>query len=135
MNKEELKQVLADHALWLTGKGGIRAYLTGADLSGADLTGAYLTGAYLTGANLIGAKIGERIVSTVVARITRSDGHEFVAFKTDNGHVIRAGCQTKTLDEYRDHISASYPNTDKARETTRILDYITACLEADKTNG
>jgi len=70
------------------------ANLTGADLRGADLRGAYLTcanlrgadlrGAYLTGANLdfsvwpfhcgsFGARVDYRLVSQLVAHITRLD--------------------------------------------------------------
>ena len=106
------------------------ANLSGANLSRADLSGADLSGAYLSRADLSGAKIGDRAVSTVIARAVRSDGYEFIAFKTDDGHVIRAGCQTKTVEEYRAHIAANYPDTDKAHETADILDFIAKRLEA-----
>jgi len=58
----ELKQILDDHALWLSGTGGKRANLSRADLSGAnlsraDLYGANLYGADLSGANLSGANL------------------------------------------------------------------------------
>ncbi len=49
---EELKQILADHALWLSGEVGRRADLSGAILRGADLRGADLRGADLRGADL-----------------------------------------------------------------------------------
>jgi len=60
MTKEQIAAVLADHLMWLSGEGGKRAYLRGADLQGAylrgaDLRGAYLRGAYLQGAYLQGA--------------------------------------------------------------------------------
>ena len=62
MNKEKLDEVLAAHILWLAGKGGRVADLSGADLrmadlSGADLSGADLSGADLSGANLSGANL------------------------------------------------------------------------------
>jgi len=147
---DQLKEILEAHAEWLMGRGGQRADLYGADLSGAylrgadlygadlsraylsgaDLSGANLTGADLRGANLTGAKIDGRIVSSVFARITRNDGHEFIGFKTQDGHVIRAGCRTMTLDEYRQHVAREYPDTDKARETLDLLDYMQKRLEA-----
>ena len=106
------------------------AYLSGADLSGAylsgaDLRGADLSGAYLHGANLSGAKIVR-----VIARIDRLDGYEFIAFETDNGLIIRAGCRTMSPSEYRDHVAREYPNTPKADETLRIIDYIEAARAA-----
>ncbi len=62
MEASELKEILDQHQLWLDGKGGSFADLTGAnlyraDLTGADLYGADLTGAYLLGANLVGANL------------------------------------------------------------------------------
>ena len=60
MKTEKLKEILAQHALWLYSdkKEGERAYLAGADLSGADLGGVDLRGAYLAGADLSGADLG-----------------------------------------------------------------------------
>ncbi len=53
MTQDELKTVLADHALWLAdSEKGQRAILTGADLHGADLTGADLRKATLIGTDL-----------------------------------------------------------------------------------
>ena len=40
MTQEELNEIIAKHKLWLDGKGGERANLTGANLTGANLTGA-----------------------------------------------------------------------------------------------
>ena len=62
MEASKLKQVLDQHKLWLDGKGGERANLTGANLTGANLTHANLycanlTGADLTDANLYGANL------------------------------------------------------------------------------
>ena len=52
ITKDELKKILEDHAIWLSGEGGERADLRGADLSYADLRGADLSYAYLRDANL-----------------------------------------------------------------------------------
>jgi uncharacterized protein YjbI with pentapeptide repeats len=68
MTKEDLKEHLRLHALWLAddpaGKGAnlsganlYRADLSGADLSGADLSGANLSGANLYRADLSGADL------------------------------------------------------------------------------
>lgn len=45
MNPEQLKESLDQHKLWLSGNGGKRADLSGANLSGANLSLANLTGA------------------------------------------------------------------------------------------
>ena len=57
MTHDELKAILADHALWRRGEGGKQANLRQADLSGADLRGANLRGANLRGADLSGADL------------------------------------------------------------------------------
>ena len=118
------------------------AYLRDADLSGANLRGAYLRdadlrGAYLSDADLRGADLrdadlsganlrGAKIIC-LIARLTRiNDPYEFFAFQTDNGLIIRAGCRTMSLAEYRTHIELTYPDTLKAEETTAILDFIEA---------
>jgi hypothetical protein len=100
------------------------AYKSGADLSGADLSGADLRGADLRDADLHGANLHGAKIVRVIARIDRLDGYEFIAFETDNGLIIRAGCRTMSPSEYRDHVAREYPNTDKAEETLAILDYI-----------
>ena len=117
------------------------ADLRGADLRRANLTGANLSGAYLRradlfGADLTGARIhaeggGTHIISRIAARATRSDGYEFFCFATaGGGEVIRAGCRTLTIAEYRQHVAAAYPDTPKADETLAILDYIEARARA-----
>ncbi len=53
----DLKKILEEHLLWLNGKGGRRADLSGANLFGANLCGADLRCANLCDANLIGADL------------------------------------------------------------------------------
>ena len=55
----DLKQILDDHRLWLDGKGGKRANLSGADLRAVDLSGANLCRTNLCLANLRGANLHE----------------------------------------------------------------------------
>ena len=50
-----LKTTLEQHKLWVDGKGGERANLSGANFSGADLRDADLSRADLSGANFSGA--------------------------------------------------------------------------------
>ena len=113
----------------LAGANLARANLAGADLAGAYLAGAYLAGADLAGANLAGADLargylaGAKVVG-IVARATRSDGYEFIAYNTDRGLIIRAGCRTFSLAQFRAHVAENYPDTPKAVETTDILDFI-----------
>ncbi len=52
MTKQELKEILRNHKLWIEGIGSKRADLYGADLYGVDLSGANLSKANLIGANL-----------------------------------------------------------------------------------
>ena len=115
-----------------------RANLAGANLAGADLAranlaradlaGANLAGADLAGANLAGAEIRGETVTRIVGqavRLTAGDQYTFTAFEMEAGGVkVLAGCRWFGLDEYRLHVAAEYPDTDKAADTLEILDYL-----------
>src|SRR5690606_28924357 len=75
-----------------------------------------------------GAYVHGELVTRVIARLYRKiDPYSFVAFELQAGGVkVLAGCRWFTVAEYRAHVAANYPNTDKATETDRILDYIEA---------
>jgi uncharacterized protein YjbI with pentapeptide repeats len=104
------------------------ADLRGADLRGADLSGADLSGADLSGADLSGAKIGGDTIAVHVTSADRGD-YEFRLFKlADGSHKVHAGCRWMTIDDYRKHVAAEYPNADKARRTLAILDYFKAVI-------
>jgi uncharacterized protein YjbI with pentapeptide repeats len=101
------------------------AYLTGAELSLANLTGAELTGADLSGAELTRAKINGEPVTRCFARVMRDDGYGFLAFTLEAGGVkVMAGCRWFAVAEFRAHVAAKYPDTEKATETLWILDAI-----------
>ena len=115
------------------------ANLAGADLAGADLAGAYLTRANLARANLTGATLPEGKITRPIARVTRTDGHEFFLWGLENGeHIIKAGCQSRTISSYREHVAKDYPSRQNAAEliaeTTAILDYLERRL-ADLTRA
>ena len=97
------------------------ADLGGADLSGANLHGANLGGAYLSGAYLSGAYLGEhgeliglRPILQVGPIGSRAD--YLLAFLTDKGVVIKAGCFTGTLDEFRAAVTKTHGEKDHGRE-------------------
>ena len=111
----------------------IGARLIGASLDGASLIGASLDGASFVGARLIGAKIGPHTIFRKVAQVRRDDGYEFIGFALDDGGLlIRAGCQTRLIADYRRHVASDYPDTPKAVETLAILDFIQARADAGK---
>jgi len=98
------------------------AVLSGADLSGADLSGADLSGT---------KEKPEHVVRALKGRVYRSDGYEFLIFTTETGECVRAGCRTFTLAEFRAHVATEYPDTPKAHETLRLLDFLEATLTAE----
>lgn len=99
----------------------IAAVAAGKNLRGADLGGAYLRGAYLGGTK----EKPERVISAQAGRCYRSDSYEFIAFKGFEGspEVIRAGCRTFSLAEFRTH-TESYTSATKRAETLEILDFL-----------
>ena len=109
--------------------------INGECLIGANLIGASLDRARLDRASLIGASIGDTKVKNIVARVTRSDGYEFIAWRTTEGGItITAGCRTMHgTDAYREHVksySRRENGTALAAETLAILDYIGARAKA-----
>lgn len=111
-------------AAWANG-GTLRgANLRGADLWRANLLGANLHSADLRGADLRGAKYGDDTLAARIAAAERVDGYTFHLFRLEDGaHKVAAGCRWLTIPDYRAHVAAEYPDTDKARETLDILDY------------
>ena len=106
------------------------ANLTGAYLAGVDLAGAYLTGADLARANLADAKLAD-------AKLRAKDGRDLVlvgarpclqvgpigsrrdnmvAFITDAGVYVRAGCFWDTLDAFRRAVAETHGGGLHARE-------------------
>ena len=108
------------------------ANLSGANLSGANLSGANLSGADLSGANLYGAKVHDEPVKRLFASVQRiNDPYAFHAFEMEAGGVkILAGCQWRTVESYREHVEADYPDEPKGQETRDILAFIEARARA-----
>jgi hypothetical protein len=84
------------------------AYLAGANLAGAYLDGANLAGAYLDGANLAGAEklIGERPIFQIGPIGSRCA--YFVAYLTDKGLRLRAGCFFGDITMFRESLTKTH---------------------------
>jgi len=95
----------------LYGANLIKAGLYGANLSGANLYGAGLRGANL-GEN--GKLIGDRPLFQCGPIGSRGD--YLLSFITDKGIVIKAGCFTGTIDEFRAAVEKTHGDSDHAKE-------------------
>ena len=128
----EIKNRFSGAVIFTATGGTLRAAVledlkTGAYLIGAYLSRANLSGANLSRANLSGAKMDDYTIARKVAQVRRDDGYEFLGFALDDGELlIRAGCHTRLIADYRQHVARYYPNTPKAVETLAILDFIEA---------
>ena len=122
---------------YLSGADLSGAYLSGADLSCADLSCANLSDAYLSGADLSCAclrdanlrdgvrLIGARPVVQVGPIGSRSDW--LVAYLTDGGIRIDAGCQRQiTRAEFETRLANTHGDNQHAREYRAALAYIDA---------
>ena len=111
----------------LVGANLVGANLVDANLAGANLADAYLAGANLAGANLAGAKlagatlkngeklIGERPIFQVGPIGSRSD--VLVAYITDQGLRLDAGCQRQiTRDVFDAQLSQTHSGNRHERE-------------------
>ena len=81
MDKNEIREILEQHQLWLNNKGGKRADLRGVVLQGVDLRRANLQGA-----NLYGAQLGNACLSLAdlsYANLSNADLHNVSLFDTN----------------------------------------------------
>ena len=98
------------------------ANLRGANLRGANLSGAYLSDAYLSGGVRL---IGARPVVQVGPIGSRSDW--LVAYLTDGGIRIDAGCQRQiTRAEFETRLANTHGDNLHASEYRAALAYIDA---------
>jgi len=131
------------------------AYLRGANLGGANLYGAYLRGAYLRGANLGGANlyganlgganlgganlggadlrgaylhgkklVGKRPFLQIGPIGSRAD--HLLAFITDSGVMIQAGCFFDTCAQFKQAVRETHGDNAHAREYLAALVLIDA---------
>ena len=101
------------------------ADLRGANLGGADLGGANLGGANLRGANLGGKKLaGKRPFIQVGPIGSRQD--YLLAFVTDSGVMIRAGCFFDTRDQFETAVRSEHGDNEHAQEYLAALVLIDA---------
>lgn len=118
----------ANNSIRLTLEAGTRQ---GADLRGADLYGADLRGANLRGADLRGAKIeedneliGERPFFTIGPIGSRRD--VLLAFSTQKGLRIRAGCFFGDKESFLTRLEDSHGDNTHGREYKSALVLIEA---------
>ena len=112
-----------------------RANLEGANLEGASLSRAYLNRAYLEGANLEGATlksgeklIGERPIFQVGPIGSRGD--VLVAYITDQGLRLDAGCQRQiTRDIFDMRLCMTHNGNKHEKEYRAALELIDAHVE------
>jgi hypothetical protein len=97
------------------------ANLDGANLDGANLAGANLDGAYMARANLDGGEklVGDRPIVQVGPIGSR--GAYLVAFITDNGLRVRAGCFFGSLDDFRAKVAETHGDNKHGREYTAAI--------------
>ena len=110
------------------------ADLRGADLRGADLYGADLRGADLGGADLGGADLGEfgkltgnRPFFQVGPIGSREDN--LLAFLTEKGVYLRAGCFFGTVEGFNSKLSAEHDMNEHAQEYRAALALIATHFE------
>ena len=97
-----------------------RAYLAVANLAGANLAGANLARANLAGANLDGAYlIGDRPVFQIGPIGSRCS--YFVAFVTDQGTKLRAGCFFGSVAEFREKLAKEHGDNQHGQEYEAAL--------------
>ena len=106
-----------------------RANLDGANLAGADLSRANLDGANLAGANLAGAivadgyaLVGRRPVLQLGPLGSRSA--TLIAFRTDKGLMLRAGCFLGTAEQFTDAVRKTHEDSTHAADYMAALDFI-----------
>ena len=124
VDKEQLVEILADHAKWLSGQGGSRADLRDANLSRVDLRDASLRRAALSGAGL---SHNDYVIGCTLTN------YPLVAFMEDNELCVTSGCRRGlTIAEAREYWSPSNKEkwTEKdeswGAQRLRMIDFLEA---------
>ena len=94
----DLKKILEEHLLWLNGKGGSRADLSGSDLSGANLFGANLSFANLRGADLSGANLRDADLSGADLSFANLRGADLSGANLSNANLSGASMDQMIWD-------------------------------------
>ena len=110
MRVDELQQILDDHRMWVTGQGGSRANLGGANLREANL--------------------GD--VKWINARPLQLSGSQHTITALSPGRVL-IGCHSKSIDQWLEHYKAigraeNY-SVDQVEEYGAHLRHVAAWLE------
>ena len=109
----------------LDGASLVGANLDGASLAGASLVGASLAGASLAGARLVGERLaGERPILQIGPIGSRSD--YLLAFLTNAGVMVRAGCFYGMRDEFAVRVAKEHGDNVHGREYVAALAMIDA---------
>ena len=105
-----------------------RANLDGANLDRANLAGAYLDSADLAGAYLVGANLaGGRPIFQIGPIGSRSA--YLVAYMTDKGVILKAGCFTGSVKEFEAKLEAEHGDNEHAQEYRAALELIAVHAE------
>lgn len=96
----DIKQILEEHRLWLIGRGGRKADLSGANLSGANLSGANLSGADLSNTNLTSTNL---LTANLTGTKTPYPIYQFFVNKFNGvatSATLRIGCEEHDWDTW-----------------------------------
>ena len=141
ISKDELKEILRLHALWLTDEAGgkcadlrcadlSRADLSGADLRGADLSGADLRCADLSGADLRGAYLRGAITDKHYYQVTCIGSRNATTTYCIDDDVILCGCWNNykggSLDKFLERVETVYGNTGETPNQQYYSEYMAA---------
>ena len=117
--KVEIKSRWNSSVLFVAEAASLLLAVEAAIRSNANLSGADLSGANLSRANLI---VGGQ----------RSDGYRFLAYKTDAGVMVRAGCRYLSVKEARKHWKTTRKGTLLGAESLALIGCLVAMAKAAK---
>ena len=109
------------------------ASLDGASLDGASLRNASLYGASLYGASLDGAKLWSKRPIIQLGPCGRRNAYTNVFFFADGSEpLIKTGCFSGNLEEFRSAIQKTHGGTFHEREYLALADHIEALFAIQK---
>ena len=131
ISKDELKEILRLHALWLTDEaGGKCADLRGADLSGADLRYANLSSADLRGADLSCANLSGAITDKKYYQVSGIGSRNATTTYCLTDDLVYCGCWNNykggSLDQFLERVESVYGNTGETPNRQYYSEYMAA---------
>lgn len=134
MTQDELDQIVEAHELWICGRGGAQADLSGKDISNLNLEDAELTAAKMIRTNMSGCNMRGCVLEEAVCSGANMSGVDATGAHMSNSYMEGTNLTGACLNE-ADLVGAYLNEANLAGARMIQVNLVGACLEGAKLTG